>query len=309
MADFAAQTLLAAIVLALAGATPGVAVLDVVGSTLRIERHGAAPAGGEPALVDWVRRSASIVQGYYGYFPVKHLALRIATVPGAGVRNGHSNSFPEPIINIAVGRDTPPQSLFDDWVLVHEMVHFALPDVGESHAWLAEGIATYVEGIARVQAGNMTDAELWQEYVSQMPKGLPAPGDGGLDGTASWARTYWGGALFCLLADVRMLELTKGRKGLQEALRAMGSDGGMTVDRDIGAVLAAGDRATATTVLRDLYAEMGRTPMVPDLSALWKRLGIRRDGASSTFDNDAPLADVRRAITAPRSATPEKPVQ
>jgi hypothetical protein len=42
-------------------------------------------------------------------------------------------------------------------------------------------------------------------------RGEPGPGDGGLDDTDSWGRTYWGGALFCLLADVRFRERTGNR--------------------------------------------------------------------------------------------------
>jgi hypothetical protein len=34
---------------------------------------------------------------------------------------------------------------------VHEMTHLALPDVEEQHLWLAEGIAVYVEPIARAK--------------------------------------------------------------------------------------------------------------------------------------------------------------
>ena len=53
-----------------------------------------------------------------------------------------------------VGRDVTPAQLMDDWVLVHEMTHLALPDMGETQSWFSEGLAVYVEGIARVQAGN-----------------------------------------------------------------------------------------------------------------------------------------------------------
>ena len=54
-----------------------------------------------------------------------------------------------------------------------------------------------------------------------MPKGLPAAGDRGLDYTPTWGRTYWGGALFCLLADIDIRKRTSNRFGLQDALRAI----------------------------------------------------------------------------------------
>jgi hypothetical protein len=71
-----------------------------------------------------------------------------------------------------VGREATSGGLSDDWVLVHEMVHLALPDVGRRHQWLAEGLATYVEGIARAQFGNREIADVWAEYRHSMPMGL-----------------------------------------------------------------------------------------------------------------------------------------
>jgi hypothetical protein len=42
---------------------------------------------------------------------------------------------------------------------------------------------------------------------------------------------------------------------------------------------------------------MRAKPYAPDLDALWRDLGISREGRV-TFDNDAVLAPIRRAITA-----------
>ena len=57
------------------------------------------------------------------------------------------------------------------------MTHLALPDTGEQHAWLSEGIATYVEGVARVQAGNRAETDVWAEELRAMPRGLPQADD------------------------------------------------------------------------------------------------------------------------------------
>ena len=54
-----------------------------------------------------------------------------------------------------------------------------------------------------------------------MPKGLPRAGEGGMDQSPSWGRTYWGGALYCLQADIAIREQTANRVGLQTALRAI----------------------------------------------------------------------------------------
>lgn len=92
----------------------------------------------------------------------------------------------------------------------------------------------------------------------------------------------------------------KGLKNvLQDALRGILNSGGTIVnDWPIEQALTAGDQATGTTVLMDLYKEMGSAPKMTDLDVLWKQLGVARAAdASVHFDDKAPLADIRAAIT------------
>jgi hypothetical protein len=133
-----------------------------------------------------------------------------------------------------------------------------------------------------------------------MPMGLPREGEGGLDQTPTWARTYWGGALFCLQAEVAIRQQTANRVGLQSALRAiLEQTGGYAFDRDIDEVLRIGDAATGTRVLEDLYREVRESPHTPDLEQLWGALGVPLDPKTQPFDDHAPLAAIRAAITAP----------
>ncbi|MGZ4829844.1 MAG: hypothetical protein ACXV78_09395, partial [Candidatus Angelobacter sp.] len=116
----------------------------------------------------------------------------------------------------------------------------------------------------------------------------------------TWGRTYWGGALFCLLADVRIHERTKNHKGLEDALRGINRGGGnISEDWDIQKALAMGDKATGATVLRDLYKEMRNKPTPVDLDQLWTKLGIAMKDGAVAFNDKAPEANIRRAITAP----------
>jgi predicted metalloprotease with PDZ domain len=178
------------------------------------------------------------------------------------------------------------------------MIHLAFPEIGDEHAWLAEGLAVYVEGVARTQAGNETPEELWAGLMNDMPQGEPQAGDAGLDHTHTWGRTYWGGAIFCLQADVLIRERTANRKGLQDALReVLRVTGGNTREMPIGRALAIGDAATGTTVLTELYGAHAFTPQAFDLEAIWKKLGIEKRDGHIVLDDNAPLAAARRAIT------------
>jgi hypothetical protein len=188
------------------------------------------------------------------------------------------------------------------------MVHLAFPSVDKDHHWIEEGISTYVEPIARVRAGQFDAAEMWAEVVRDIPQGLPGPGDRGLDHTHTWGRTYWGGALFCLLADVDIRRRTHNRKGLDDALRGILIAGGdIRSDWDLKRVLRTGDKAAGVSVLVPLYKKMKDSPSPVDLGALWKELGISLDGKRVLFDDHAPLAAARAAITAPPAASSRRP--
>jgi hypothetical protein len=268
---------------------------------IRVEFDDAAYTAGSAAVLDWVGRSAGIVTGYYGTFPAHSLRILLEPQSGAGVRSGKTWGYHGGFIRMEVGRDVTASQLMNDWVLVHEMTHLALPDVGEDHDWLAEGLAVYIEGIERVQAGNRSAEDVFAEQLRQMPKGLPQPGDRGLDHTHTWARTYWGGAMFCLLADVEIHQRTGNRMGLQDAMReVLRASGGMAVDWPIDKVFATADAATGTTVMSQLYAQMKDAPVTPDLPHLWQQLGVG-SADTVTFNDAAPLAAVRRAIMTPRA--------
>ena len=278
-----------------AAATPNDIRID--GAAIHVELEPRTFRDGGDAVREWIRRSAGIVTGYYGRFPATRLTVRVMAEAGEGVHGGKSFANPDASIRVQVGREVRGAQLLSDWVLVHEMTHLALPDTGEAHAWLSEGIATYVEGVARVQAGNRSEADVWAEEIRQMPRGMPQADDRGLDHTHTWGRTYWGGAMFCLLADVEIRTQTHNRFGLQDALRAVAREsGGLAADWPIARVLRTGDGAVGTTTLEDLYAQMKDRPVTPDLMKLWQQLGIEPAGSAVRLSDSAPLAEVRRAI-------------
>jgi hypothetical protein len=271
--------------------------LHVDGAALQVDFDHTAFSGGAAPVLEWVTRSADIVSRYYARFPAPSVTVRLVPQNGAGVQGGKTFANPNAYIRVQLGREVTAAQLLSDWVLVHEMTHLALPDTGEEHAWLSEGLATYVEGVARVQAGNRSETDVWAEEMHSMPRGLPQEGDRGLDHTHTWGRTYWGGAMFCLLADVGIRRSTELRFGLQDALRAvLRESGGLATDWPIERVLRTGDAAVGTRTLEELYTQMKDTPVAPDLVTLWRELGVLPEGDSVRLVDDAPLAAVRHAI-------------
>jgi hypothetical protein len=247
-------------------------------------------------LTAWVDAAARDVAAYFGRYPVPRALVLVLEgrrgVHGKAMGNGGAS------VAIWVAPTVTPAALAADWVLVHEMVHFGLPNLPREHRWLEEGLATYVEPLARAARGRLTAGEVWIGLLEGLPQGVPGKTDRGLDDSRTWASTYWGGALFSFLADVAIRERTGNRRSLRDALRGVQAAGGTIAVRwPLERTLAAGDAATGVPVLRELHEKMGRKRVDVNLDDLWRRLGVSRRGKVVAFDDKAPLARVRRSMT------------
>lgn len=276
--------------------------LQVAGSQLELQFDESFSPALQALALQWVQRAADAVAGYLGRFPLQQVEVLLQAADGAGVQRGTAFPEPTPHLRIRLGRDSTARHFQDDWILVHEMLHLAVPQVPRSQNWLHEGIATYAEGVARVKSGWIPAQQLWGEFHQGMPKGQPQPGDRGLDFTPTWGRTYWGGALFCLQADVLILQRSRQRLGLRQALQGVLAAGGnYAVAWPVVRILAAADAAIGQTTLSDLHQQLRASSQPVDLVALWQDLGVEpaaSAGAAVLLRHDAPAAAVRRAITA-----------
>ena len=266
---------------------------------IEVSFAGEAESPSRAELLAWVERAGRAVAGYYGEFPVSNVELMIHLGRPGHISGGRTyGERGRARIVIGVGQATTPVDLRENWVLVHEMVHLAFPSM-TGHEWIEEGLATYVEPLARARAGLVASDEIWQWLLWGVPKGLDAIRKDGLDGSRSWAASYWGGAAFCLLADVEIRERTANRRSLDDALRGIVRAGGnVTVTWPLARALEEGDRATGVTVLVPLYAKMKSGAPEVDLDGLWRRLGVASRGERIVTDDTAPLASIRKGITA-----------
>jgi hypothetical protein len=255
-------------------------------------------------ILAWIRKSAVAVSTYWGRFPVPKVKLLVVRDDSDKVGHGTTFGFHGSVIRIFVGRSVTDDAFNRDWVMVHEMTHLALPQLPRRNLWLQEGNAVYLEPVARAQAGQLEPAMVWRWTLEDMVKGEPGPDDQGLDHTATWGRTYWGGAMFYLVADVAIFTRTQGRRSLRDAMRAVNrASGGNTAVWVADQIMDVGDQATGVEVLQPMYAEWKDTPMRVDLDALFERLGVAEVAGEVMFDNSAPLAAFTRALTR-RSAEP-----
>src|SRR6202035_1645198 len=148
---------------------------------------------GRASVLAWVSNAANAVSEYFGPFPVEHPRVMVRPSEGRGgvfhgtTFGGQRGAF----TRISVGQATSEKQLDDDWMMTHEFIHMAFPDVSgdsDDHHWMEEGMATYIEPIARAQIGRMTPERVWGDFVRDMPQGFPR------GGAQAWIGNPRGGA-------------------------------------------------------------------------------------------------------------------
>lgn len=273
------------------------------GAIIEVQFLDGVPQIGKAALLDWVKRCVKAVCSYFGQMPVKKLRIKIQNSIGndigfstTGVERGVAE------IEVPLGSEISQKTLNEDWVLTHEMVHLAFPIVAWKDRWLTEGMATYIEPLARMKIGSITEKEVWGDLIRNTAKGLPRSENDPLIGARRIDRIYWGGAIFCLIADVEIRKKSNNRVGLQDVLSYIPKSGvNIYSDDEPRNALSRAERSDelkiATQLLLKLYDQYNSSPILkPNLAELFASLGVSRSGGEIIFNENAPLAGIRRAI-------------
>ncbi len=264
--------------------------------SIQVAIVGPHPDVGDEGLAHWVAEAGKNLAGFYGDYPRDPPLVIVMVDPGSRIERGSALGNGGASILVGVGQATEPDTFANDWILTHEMFHVAFPGLGRTHHWAEEGMATYLEPIARARRGVVPVNRVWREWIESMAQGLPAADDRGLDVTHTWGRTYWGGALFWFAADVEIRKKTGGRAGLPDVFRAIYEQGDISVRWPMSRVLSVADQATATDVVSALYTRHAHAGVAIDLDAIFADLGVSVVHGQVVIDDKAPLAALRRAI-------------
>jgi hypothetical protein len=256
---------------------------------------------GDAGVAHALGTSLRALGAYYGKLPVDRVRVAVTPTQGREINGSTRCGAGGPLVRLSLGPHVDAKALQNDWVVTHELLHVtftSLDDEVDTFEWVGEGLASYVEPLVRVRAGTLSEATLWTELLEGAPQGLPEAGDRGLNRTHTWGRTYWGGALFWLEVDVLVRERTAGRASIRDVLRAVAAAGAtVCVDWPMTRLLATGDAATGTRVLSEVYATRALTNAAPELADWWRKLGVTLEHGHATFDDGAPEAATRRAMT------------
>ena len=265
----------------------------------------------------WVLASAAQVASIYGDFPFVPIEVRVEPVPGGGgdpVVFGQAKGIGgNPVVRLLLREDADDASLRRDWVAVHELLHLAMPSIRQEDAWLSEGWATWATEFLRARDGMQTEEEAWREVLrgferGRRPTGRTLAEDSRLlHRTHAYMRVYWGGAAIALLLDVDLRRGPEG-KSLDDALRAM---------REME--LEDADEVSAEEWMERLDGWLGRplfsrtagaclaSREFPPVEAMLADLGVSLRGGRAAFDDAAPGAAARRAMTAATTTASRRP--
>lgn len=254
----------------------------------------------DEAIRAWIEDGAGVVSQLFGKFPVDRATFFVVPARGEDeVVFGKVLSLSGASVVLVVGDRMQASNRHADWVLVHEMFHLGFPTFRGEGRWLGEGLATYYEPVLRARAGWTQGGDVFRQFARNMPRGtgggLHPAGLAQRDDTDS---IYWGGALFCLVADVRIREETRGKKSLDDVLRATLERGGdATHVWSLADVVKLGDHVTGTTVMSEMVDRYASHGDRIDLEALLFALGVEKDeGGMVAMDEGKPLSWIRREI-------------
>lgn len=248
-------------------------------------------------VLEWADASEAGVFDYFEEAPSEDALVLLLPCDGrAGPHGGFALGYKGGAsIKVHLGW-ADDEVLARDWSLTHELLHLAFPNLPD-HAWLEEGLATYVEPLIRARHGLLSEQQYWTELTHGMRNALDEQGQMGFTRPLSWGDVYWGGALFLLRCDIAIRTRTAGARSIDDALRAIHRRAG-----DIRSTLPAaealriGDAATGGDELTTLYRRLTRSRETFDLGALFAHLGVERTARGVSLDDDAPGAPIRRAF-------------
>jgi len=267
-----------------------------------------------PGLRRWIGAAAETVGSLYGgAFPVPHMQVVVVPYRGGGdpVYFGMALRGGGPAVMLLISSAAPDEAFPGEWVAIHEFLHHGMPFVDHDDAWLSEGFVTYYTELLRARAGFRGELATWRALQAGFERGRNsgvgmslADESRQMHDNAAYQRVYWGGAAIALLADGALREvgssLDAAMRELQRCCAATpriwpAEQVLATLDSWLDTGLDARARSTRLR-LGALAGPILRSVDFPDLTPIYRKLGVSVVNGELTLDESAPLAHLRRAI-------------
>ncbi|GAA0711063.1 hypothetical protein [Dokdonella soli] len=286
--------------------------IALAGGTLHVAIFKGADAAQRERLIAWLRRISRDALSAYGRLPltdVQVLVVPIGPQPDVTQREavvfGQSTRGQGNALTLFVDPTQNDDAFDRDWVAVHELSHLLHPYLGDRGAWLSEGLATYYQNVLRARAGLLTPEQAWAQLDDGFARGRrDTRPDLDLEQASlqmgerhDFQRVYWSGTAYWLQVDAELRRASANRMSVDEALRrfdacCLPSYRRWAPDEFVAKLDALAGSAVFTQRFREFRARHD----FPELTALYAALGLGREGETLRVDDQAPAANVRRAV-------------
>lgn len=271
--------------------------VPVPGGCASLTAPARSPLGRSPHLEPWIARAGLASAQLTGRATARDAAITALSMPGSArpgsvpVLFGMAGRGVVPSV-LLFAAEAPGPEIVDDWTLVHELSHLAVPYVPAEDAWLSEGLATYYQEVLRARAGSQSAEAAWRALDDGLRRGA-REGTGrtlreesrAMHASRAYTRVYWAGAALALLLDVELRARGLGSLDARIARVADRRDRTLRADE----LLRALDDADGS--VRALVARWLDDDAFPDVSEAYARLGLARDGASLVLGPERALRD------------------
>jgi len=271
----------------------------------------------EAGLRRWIGTAAETVGSLYGgAFPVSHMQVLVVPYGGGGdpVYFGMAVRGGGPAVMLLISSAAQDDAFPGEWVAIHEFLHHGMPFVDHDDAWLSEGFVTYFTELLRKRAGFRAETAAWGALLAGFERGrnsgagMPLADESRqMHDNHAYQRVYWGGAAIALLADVALREAGSSLDAaMRELQRCCAATPRIWPAEQVLATLdtwlegsPAEPGASSPRLrpqLRPLVGPILRSATFPDLTPIYRKLGVSMVNGELTLDESAPFAHLRRAI-------------
>ena len=158
----------------------------------------------------WLNMTAKATQDVLGAFPfVLNFYIHRSDDAGEPVPWAHTQRTADQGVHFHIDPSYSLSEFLKDWTAPHEISHLAIPFVGKSNSWFAEGFATYMQNEILLAMGECTQTDIDEKFASKLNNARPyyqvdepfAEVAMSLRKKHKYPEMYWGGALFFIQLD------------------------------------------------------------------------------------------------------------
>jgi len=224
-------------------------------------------------LETWLKTTVGATEKLLGKYPFKlYLYLHRSENSGEPVPWANTERSEKQGIHFHVNPDYSLKAFLSDWTAPHEISHLAIPFVGRSNSWFAEGFATYMQGEILLQMGECTQKDIDLKYEEKIAKARPyymvdepyAEVAMNLRKRHHYPEMYWGGALFFVELNNRLI--VKEQSNLFQVLQDYQLCCRLN-DSDLSSLLDSFDAITGSNIasnLLEMYKTLPARELFPD---------------------------------------------